>query len=49
MVGRIVSADVVKAVVSLSIGSMVDGAMKRDRDTQGKLAAGKSDRPEAGT
>jgi len=49
MVWRIVSADVVKAVVSLSIGSMLDGAMKCDRDTQGKLAAGKSDRPEAGT
>ena len=43
------SADEVKAVVSLSTGSMVDGAMKRDRDTQGKLATGESDRPEAGT
>ena len=42
-----VSADVVKAVVSLRIGSMVDRAMKRDRDTDGKLATGKSDRPEA--
>jgi glutamate carboxypeptidase len=31
MAGRMVSADVVKAVVSLSIGSMVDGAMKRSR------------------
>ena len=31
MAGREVSADVVKAVVSLSIGSMVDGAMKRSR------------------
>ena len=43
------SADVVKAVVCLRTGSMVDGAMKRDRDTLRELAAGKSDWPEAGT
>ena len=43
------SADMVEVVVSLSIGSMVDGAMKRDRDTRGKLAAGESDQTEAGT
>ena len=44
-----VSADVVKVVVSLTHRSMVDGAMKLDRDTLRKLAAGKSDWPEAGT
>lgn len=44
-----VSGDVVKVVVSLNIGNMVDGAVKFDRDTQGKRAAGKSDRPEAET
>ena len=43
------SGDVVKVVVSLNIGSMVDGAVKFDRDTQGKLAVGKSDRLEAET
>ena len=36
-----VNADVLKAVVSLSIGSIVDAAIERDRDTQEKPTARK--------